>query len=76
MSQLIMNAVMAEAAAKEAKALANLQNYMSSPVGVGEHPDVVAEVSKLMNTLSEARGVIKTINGLLEQSSKNQSKEE
>ena len=29
-SQLIMNAVLAEANAKETKAIANLQNYMSN----------------------------------------------
>ena len=55
MSQLIMNAVVAEAEAKESKAVANLQVYMSNPVGVGEHPDVVTECSKLIKEIAEAR---------------------
>ncbi len=77
MSQLIMNAVLAEASAKEAKALANLQNYMSNSVGVGEHPDVVTEVSKLINTIAEARGVVETVNSLVQNSNnQNQNKEE
>ena len=43
MSKLIMNAVYAEAEAKELKSIANLQNYMVSSVGIGEHPDIVGE---------------------------------
>ena len=38
MSQLIMNALIKEAEAKEAKAIANLQNYMSNAAGIGDHP--------------------------------------
>ncbi len=68
MSQLIMKAVVAEATAAEAKAVANLQCYMSNSVGVGEHPDVVAEVSKLIKAIAEARGVVATINSLVDSS--------
>ncbi len=55
MSQLIIEAVMAQAKADEAKAIANLNNYMSNSVGVGEHPDVVTEVTKLIKDVAEAR---------------------
>ena len=50
MSQLIIEAVMAQA-----KAIANLYNYLSNSVGVGEHPDVVTEVTKLIKDVAEAR---------------------
>ena len=71
MSQLIMNALLAEATAKEAKAIANLQNYMSNPAGIGEHPDIVAECMKLVKDVAEAREIKETVNSLIEQSNNN-----
>ena len=54
-TQLIMNAIIAEANAKEAKAIANLQNYMNNPAGIGEHPDIVEECSKLIEDIAQAK---------------------
>ena len=68
MSQLILAALIAEANAKEAKAVANLQNYMSNSAGIGEHPDVVAECVKLVKEVAEARELRETVNSLVEQS--------
>ena len=70
MSQLIMNALIAEADAKETKAIANLQNYMSTSVGIGEHPDIVEECSKLVKDIAGARELRETVKSLLEESSK------
>ncbi len=61
MSQLIMNALIKEAEAQEAKAVANLNNYMNNASGVGEHPDVVSECKKLIMDIAEAREMAKTI---------------
>ena len=61
MSQLIMNAIIAEANAKEAKAIANLQVYMNNPAGIGEHPDVVEECTKLVKDISDARETKSTV---------------
>ena len=72
MSQLILAALVAEANAKEAKAVANLQNYMSNPVGIGDHPDIVAECMKLVKDIAEAREIKETVNSLIEQSNNNQ----
>ena len=72
MSQLIMNALLAEATAKEAKAIANLQNYMQNAAGIGEHPDIVAECMKLVKDVAEAREIKETVNSLIEQSNNNQ----
>ena len=72
MSQLILNALIKEAEAKEAKAIANLQNYMSNPAGIGEHPDIVAECMKLVKDIAEAREIKETVNSLIEQSNNNQ----
>ena len=72
MSQLILAAIVAEANAKEAKAVANLQNYFTSPAGIGEHPDIVAECMKLVKDIAEAREIKETVNSLIEQSNNNQ----
>ena len=71
MSQLILAALIAEANAKEAKAIANLQNYMSTPAGIGEHPDIVAECMKLVKDIAEAREIKETVNSLIEQANNN-----
>ena len=71
MSQLIMNALLAEANAKEAKAIANLQNYFTNPAGIGEHPDIVVECMKLVKDIAEAREIKETVNSLIEQANNN-----
>ena len=72
MSQLIMTAVFKDAEAKEAKAVANLQNYMQNAAGIGEHPDIVAECMKLVKDIAEAREIKEICNSLVEQSNNNQ----
>lgn len=64
MSQLIIEAVRQQAKADEAKAIANLNNYMTNPVAVGEHPDLVAEVAKLLKDISDAREMAQVIDSL------------
>ena len=56
-----MNAIIAEANAKEAKAIANLQNYMDRAAGIGEHPDIVGECSKLVKDIAEAKELRETV---------------
>ena len=75
MSQLIMNAILAEAAAKESKAIANLNNYMQNPVGVGEHPDIVTECSKLIKEIAEARELAETVKALADRQEANKPTE-
>ena len=72
MSQLILPALIAEANAKETKAVATLQNYVSNAVGIGEPPDVVAECMKLVKDIAEAREIKETVNSLIEQSNKSE----
>jgi hypothetical protein len=64
-TQLIMNAIIAEANAKEAKAIANLQNYMNNPAGIGEHPDIVEECNKLVKDIAEAREMRETVHSIV-----------
>jgi len=60
-----MNALLAEANAKETKAIANLQNYLSNPAGIGEHPDIVTECMKLIKDIAEAREIAETVNSFV-----------
>ena len=71
MSKLIMNALVLDAQAKEAKAIANLQNYMLIAAGIGEHPDIVEECKKLIKDIAEAREIIETVNSLVDEGSNN-----
>ena len=71
MSKLIMNALVLDAQAKEAKAIANLQNYMLNAAGIGEHPDIVEECKKLVKDIAEAREIIETVNSLVDEGSNN-----
>ena len=32
----------------------NVEVYLTNPVGIGEHPDVVAEIVTLVNAITEA----------------------
>ncbi len=42
-------------------ALAELSVYFNSPVGVGEHPHVVEEMGKLLETLANAEDCLATL---------------
>jgi len=64
-ADLIMKAVADSAVAKESKAIANLKNYLENSVGVGEHPDIVAECTKLVHDIADARETLSIINSFI-----------
>ena len=47
--------------AEIAAAKANIEVYLSNPVGIGEHPDMVAALDEQMSKLSEAEDKYETI---------------
>ena len=49
-----------EAVIEEAKATAEV--YLQRPVGIGEHPQFIEELDKLVSKIAEADDKIKTIN--------------
>ena len=67
MKNLIIDAIIAEANSQEATAKANLANYMSNSVGVGEHPGVVEECTKLVKQIAEAKELRETARSLREE---------
>ena len=50
--------------AQRAKARANLEVYLTTPVGIGEHPDLVDVVNALVRQIAEADECIQIIRGL------------
>jgi len=61
MSKQIVDALQAKYIAEKLEAIANLQNYLSNPVGVGEHPNIVTECDKLVNVIGDANGKLQTL---------------
>jgi len=59
--QILLGAVEAHFVAKHSRAVANLNNYLQHTVGIGEHPDIVAECAKLFEDLSAAEGALESI---------------
>ena len=51
----ILEALYAIYVAEEKTAVANLNVYLNNATGVGEHPDVVAEVKKLIEKIGAAQ---------------------
>ena len=49
-----------EAVIEEAKATAEV--YLQRPVGIGEHPQFIEELDKLINTIAEAEDKLTVIN--------------
>tara|TARA_A100001015_G_C14813996_1_gene641940 strand:- start:435 stop:656 length:222 start_codon:yes stop_codon:yes gene_type:complete len=72
MSQLIIDALRAKVVSDRLKAVANLQTYLSTAVGIGEHPDIVGECYKLLEAIAKADGELLSLNTLIEAA--NQSK--
>jgi len=65
LQQNLITAVRSHFVAKRDKAVANLNNYLNNPAGIGEHPDIVEECVKLLQDLSDADGVLDTLEGLV-----------
>lgn len=54
----IYEALLARCEADRIEALATLDVYMSNPVGIGEHPQIVEEAMKQLDKLAAAEGRI------------------
>ena len=54
-----------EAVIEEAKATAEV--YLHRPVGIGEHPQFIEELDKLINTIAEAEDKLTVIRNRLDE---------
>lgn len=48
--------------AQISEAVATLNVYLNSSVGVGEHPDLLAEIKRYVDLLDDADGKLETLN--------------
>ena len=58
-SESLLNAAFLHFTAVKARAESNLEVYLTGYAGVGEHPDIVAEVIELTKIIVEADEAIK-----------------
>ena len=54
MKNKLLNALEARNEAKKAEALATIEVYLNNAAGIGEHPQVVEEMAKQLETLAAA----------------------
>ena len=57
----LVNAAIKKYEAQIEEALATLHIYFSNSVGIGEHPDLLAEVDKYLEILEDAQGKINAL---------------
>jgi hypothetical protein len=50
--------------AQRLEALATLEVYMKNSVGIGEHPQIIEEMDKLVKSIAEANDCLETLNEL------------
>ena len=55
---VIVDALEKKYEAQMAQAEANVKVYMENPVGVGEHPDIVDELEKLLKQIKDAKEML------------------
>jgi len=63
---LILEALSSQYIAELKKLAVNIENYTSNSVGVAEHPDIVAEVDKLIEQVASAEEKLKIVNEIYE----------
>ncbi len=56
--KVIVDALEKKYEAQMAQAEANIKVYMENPVGVGEHPNIVQEVEKLLKEIKDAKEML------------------
>jgi hypothetical protein len=56
--EVIIDALEKKYEAQMAQAEANVKVYMENPVGVGEHPNIVQEVEKLLKQIKDAKEML------------------
>ena len=66
MTTEIINALNARYQADLAESKANMINYLSNSVGVGEHPNIIAEVDKLVSAMADTQGKIDQLKSIVD----------
>jgi hypothetical protein len=64
---LKVDALRAKYIAMRLEAVATLEIYTKNAVGIGEHPQVIEEMDKLIRTVADANGYLETLNKIFVQ---------
>lgn len=59
---LKIEALRAKYKAQRLEALATIQVYMENAAGIGEHPQIIEEMDKLVKSLAEANDCLEALN--------------
>lgn len=62
---LKINALKARYQARRLEAIATLEVYLKSSVGIGEHPQIIDEMDKLVRQIADADGCIEVLNSVV-----------
>ena len=62
LSNQLMRATLARFEADRQEALAIMELYLNAPVGVGEHPNLVTELTTATRQLADAEEALETLN--------------
>lgn len=63
MSKLI-NALKLKYEAQKMEAIATLEVYLKNPVGIGEHPQIIEEMDKLVHVIADMDGCLAALNSV------------
>ena len=66
MDTKLLQALLAKYNARILEAEANLLVYFRNPSGIGEHPNVVAEMSKLVDDIAHARNALAVLDNMVQ----------
>tara|TARA_Y100000590_G_scaffold109709_1_gene125047 strand:+ start:233 stop:439 length:207 start_codon:yes stop_codon:yes gene_type:complete len=59
----IKEALIAKYKGEIAQATANVEVYLSNPVGIGEHPDIIEAIDSQMTIIAEAQDKLLVLDG-------------
>lgn len=72
-SNLKIQALKARYTAQKMEALATLEVYLTNAVGIGEHPQIIDEMDKLVSSIGGADDKIETLNKYFVEDQPNQA---
>ena len=61
MTNLKIEALKARYNAQRLEAIATMDVYFNNPVGIGEHPQIIDEMDKLLRKIADADGCLSTL---------------
>ena len=62
MANIKLEALKAKYSARKLEALATLDVYLNNSVGIGEHPQIIAEMDNLIRQIADADGCLEVLN--------------